>query len=815
MQLQYLNGIAAAEPQSLFESVQSQLLHTGADIDSVVGGFDLDDYQGLNDTADTEKMRAYLLRTKKIADESPALIQSVRNPETFSQMCAYLLQYWDTAEREQAALLMAQKEKRLFESGMIRRVEGDEFGSEFFKALYLMLRPQSEIAGLCGATILRRLKGKVRASVASARRTGRDASAAVQSTIARHKAATPSLSGADGDPMDELTLAGVVYGLEDEYHGGEENDRRYLTRLQAAIGEAPALFFPTREEAQAVVRGLGSVLDYWDNAELRDIALSQAQNNPALTQQTSGLFGRLRKRLKKIAKGIKKAVKTVGKGVKTAAKTVAKGVKTAAKAVAKITKKIGKRIARIAKKVVKFLIRFNPVTAIMRAILCLCARCNWFSLASKCYPGSLTQAEALKLGVSKEDYEKKHKPSYAKFKSVFEKIGGRESKLKSRLRTGYGRKAKGGLDTSISKSSLTKLYEEGDKDAKEEVADEKAQLKQEGAVEDSKVPAGQIVKTKVTVEVAANAITTTAAASLYETAAAAKVLANIPKGTPLLYDTATNNATFYNVNYGGNNGFVKKSLCRAATDAEAQKLQTTDTTRTVTVDAPVSGLAGLGYVEPVTLSAIAASVSTVTGLVATVAKAFGKDKVAAAAETVDTATKLAQGVTDHVKQAKAGGEAAVAALKQQGAGAAGKVAAIISAGKQIADTGKQVVSAGTQAVSSLKQQGAGAAGKVAAIISAGKQVANTVKQTVSSAQPVSTPLTQAVQADTPTAAQPEPEAQSSDTLTQTAAASGQPQNTSPSTSLSVALSPAAKKYLIIGGVVLAGGLAVYALSRKK
>ncbi|MGN0029710.1 MAG: hypothetical protein ACI35Q_08310 [Marinilabiliaceae bacterium] len=814
MQLQYLNGTAAAEPQTLFDSVQSQLLHTGADIDSVVGGFDLDDYQGLNDTADTEKLRAYILRTKKIADESPALIQSVRNPETFSQMCAYLLQYWDTAEREQAALLMAQKEKRLFESGMIRRVEGDEFGSEFFKALYLMLRPQSEIAGLCGATILRRLKGKVRASVASARRTGRDAAAAVQSTIARHKAATPSLSGADGDPMDELTLAGVVYGLEDEYHGGEENDRRYLTRLQAAIGEAPALFFPTQAEAQAVVRGLGSVLDYWDNAELRDIALSQAQNNPALTQQTSGLFGRLRKRLKKIAKGVKKAVKTVGKGVKTAATTVAKGVKTAAKAVAKITKKIGKRIARIAKKVVKFLIRFNPVTAIMRAILCLCARCNWFSLASKCYPGSLTQAEALKLGVSKEDYEKKHKPSFAKFKSVFEKIGGRESKLKSRLRTGYGRKAKGDLNTGISKSSLTKLYEEGDKDAKEEVADEKAQLKQEGAVEDSTVPAGQIVKTKVTVEVAANAITTTAAASLYETAAA-KVLANIPKGTPLLYDTATNNATFYNVNYGGNNGYVKKSLCRAATDAEAQKLQTTDTTRTVTVDAPVSGLAGLGYVEPVTLSAIAASVSTVTGLVATVAKAFGKDKVAAAAETVDSATKLAQGVTDTVKQAKAGGEAAVAALKQQGAGAAGKVAAIISAGKQVADTGKQVVSAGAQAVSSLKQQGASAGSKVADVISAGRQVADTVKQTVTSAQPVSTPFTQASRADSQTAARPEPATQSSDTLTQTAAAGGQPQNTSPSTSLSVALSPAAKKYLIIGGVVLAGGLAVYALSRKK
>ena len=114
MQLQYLNGISTINaPRFLYDSVQHQLLHTRADVDSVVGGFDLDNYQGLNTAVDTEKIRAYLVRTKKIADQSPALIQSTRNPETFSQMCAYILQYWDTAEREQAALLMAQKEKQL------------------------------------------------------------------------------------------------------------------------------------------------------------------------------------------------------------------------------------------------------------------------------------------------------------------------------------------------------------------------------------------------------------------------------------------------------------------------------------------------------------------------------------------------------------------------------------------------------------------------------------------------------------------------------------------------------------------------------
>lgn len=219
------------------------------------------------------------------------------------------------------------------------------------------------------------------------------------------------------------------------------------------------------------------------------------------------------------------------------------------------------------------------------------------------------------------------------------------------------------------------------------MTDEKAQLKQEGAVEDSTVPAGEIVKTQVTVETVTNAITTTAAASLYESATSTKVLANIPAGTSLLYDTATNNATYYNVNYSGQNGYVKKSLCRAATDAEAQKLQTNDTTKTVTVDAPVSGLFGLGYVEPMTLAAIAGTVSTITGLVASVAKAFDKDKAASVAETVNTTTKLAQGIATNIKQAKT---TTTSDASKSTSNSQSKVAAFIDKGMKIADTVKQI-----------------------------------------------------------------------------------------------------------------------------
>ncbi|MCQ2216536.1 MAG: hypothetical protein MJZ31_11560 [Bacteroidales bacterium] len=57
--------------------------------------------------------------------------------------------------------------------------------------------------------------------------------------------------------------------------------------------------------------GLGSVLDYWDNPKLRNITLTQAQNNPALSPNSSALFGFLKKAIKKVGKGIKKAAQTV------------------------------------------------------------------------------------------------------------------------------------------------------------------------------------------------------------------------------------------------------------------------------------------------------------------------------------------------------------------------------------------------------------------------------------------------------------------------------------------------------------------------
>lgn len=302
----------------------------------------------------------------------------------------------------------------------------------------------------------------------------------------------------------------------------------------------------------------------------------------------------------------------------------------------------------------------------------------------------------------------------------------------------------------------------------------------------------------MTVEVAANAITTTAAASLYESASTTKVLANIPSGTSLLYDTATNNATYYNVNYGGQNGYVKKSLCRAATDAEAQNLQTTDTTKTIEVDAPVSGLfgfSGLGYVEPVTLSAIAGTVTTITGLVATVAKAFGKDKVANAAETVSTTAQIANGIKQNIADVKSGTSNAFATV----ANGTNKLTSLIDAGKQLVTTGQNAAASVKQTIAEAKQPTASAP----ATASKFSNVINKVQSVVENVAPIVSSFTQS-----------NPESTSSNTQ-QTTTAVSDPSQTSTQSSFSVALTPTTKKYLIIGGVALAGGLAVFALTRKR
>ena len=565
-------------------------------IDQVTGEHALDEYNGINGVEDCELLRSYLLKTKGVVDACPQMIQTYVNPEEFSNMLDYVLRYWDTDARETAVEKMASRELALIESGKVRidDTDTDGVGGGFFNALWVCVRPQSELAQAT-QEVLSVYKGKLRNAAAYAREND-------------GKVTAELLSGLSGMDDDEVGSTSLIYGWDyhDEQDGlsGEETItvadvvspdvdycERYLRNMYNMVSAKPSDFFAQEAEGQQFVNALGVVLDNFNSGKL-DNVIAQLSNN----RQFGGFF-------KKLGKKIKKATKKVGKGIAKATKAVGKGVAKAVKAVGKAFKKLGKKIAKVVKKVVKFLIRFNPLTACIRGILILAARFNWFKLAEKSYPGTFATYAEAKVKCAKttttngkktvsyisEDYYKKCKDLYGKFKKVYTKIGGYESKLKSNLEKGSKKKWKGGEVTtaSVSKASVKKLKDEngGDKAAQAEAETEFKAVEQTAAnkkgsnytlTEDSKIEVGTSKVEQKTVEVTANEFVTTQATNFYLETATDKVSCSIPKGTkliidatdkgvPILYDQTGENAkgTYYRTQYNNKYGIILKSCVKS------------------------------------------------------------------------------------------------------------------------------------------------------------------------------------------------------------------------------------------------------------
>lgn len=524
------------------------------------------------------------------------MIQTYVNPEEFSNMLDYVLRYWDTDAREAAVEKMANRELALIESGKVRvdDTDADGVGGGFFNALWVCVRPQSELAQAT-QEVLAIYKGKLRNAAACAREND-------------GKVTAELLNGLSGMDDDEVGSTSVIYGWDyhDERDGlsGEETItvadvvtpdvdycERYLRNMYNMVSAKSSDFFAQEAEGRQFVNALGLVLENIHSGKLDNI-IAQLSN----TRQFGGLF-------KKIGKAIKKATKAVGNGVSNAVKATGKGVANAVKAVGKAFKKLGKKIAKVVKKVVKFLIRFNPLTACIRGILILAARFNWFKLAERCYPGTFaTYVEAkVKCATTttvngkkttsyiSEDYYKKCKDLYGKFKNVYTKIGGYESKLKSNLEKGSKKTWKGGEVTtaSVTKASVKKLKDEngGDKAAQAEAESEFTAVEKTTALkkgsnytltEDSKITVGTSKVEQKTVEVTANEYITTQATNFYLETATDKVSCSIPKGTkliidstdkgvPILYDPTGENTkgTYYRTQYNNKYGIILKSCVKS------------------------------------------------------------------------------------------------------------------------------------------------------------------------------------------------------------------------------------------------------------
>lgn len=794
MILQYLNGIdggrAASAAGAWYATEQpvgglldydmagvAAMAACKSDIDELTDGSGLDGYSGVNGVEDMELVRSYLVKTKEAVDSVPQLVQSYANPEEFSDMLDYVLRYWDTEQRETAARKMATRERALIRAGKVRQDDSDTAGG-FFTAVHALVRPQTELAE-AAQEVLGEYKGRLRQAVAQMRSRGRIDKSALAGVGNDEIAVTTMLYGWDWHEESPLGGDGEPRLVADADGSGRDYALRYIRAMHAVVSARPADFCSTEAEGRQLADALGVMVANIDNGNI-DALLARME-------QEGKLSGRLRKRLKKlaskvksavkkaaktVAKGVTTAAKTVAKGTATAAKTVAKGVKTAVKAAGKAFKKIGKAIAKVTKKVVKFLIRFNPITAGVRGILILAARFNWFKLAERAYPGTLTEAQAVAQLKITPDYYKKCSTFYRKFANVYTKIGGKEAKLKSALAKGKSKKWKGGEVTegSVSKSSVKKLKDDdgGDSvlttEAEDELKIEKAQATAGKAslVEDTTLAVGAQKKEQQTVTQVMNEYETRQATSFYLETATDKVAATIPKGTKLIVDSDSKGApisytqtgdtggNYYRVSWGGKAGIVlKTNLVR--TGLAGLGLGTPALTPAMAYRRRGVAYAADGHALGFAWSAvaiIASATSALTGLVAAMLKAFGKDKAANALAVTSAATGVVAagaGIASQVQQAKQENTAAKGDSSTGAAASPGKASGAAAVADKVNDvlskvnTGVEAVSNAVSSVSAFRDAGRAAQETAATVEEQPTSVAKNTVPTAAAAKPATAP----------------------------------------------------------------------------
>ncbi len=664
--------------------------------EAVAGGYDFAGFAGNGGVDDDEMIRMHLLRTKRVVDASPQMVSAYGNARQLSGMLGYVLDRWDTAEREDAIEQMADLELSEQSRGAIDlNVAGDyeeptgedatvvdnydleELRGTEIKSvadgmkvgvrlkrkggLFNALRKvhgnsrltQDAKDVVASNPVTQKISGRVRSAVAKQRirkRKNVGTQDGEVKQIVQAVASVGGLSGLGGVDVDTDT-AKLLNGEDLEYMvSGADPVEAYRTYIRRTYDVAMAHpeYFETTQEQKYVLQACNAILSSWDDERLRDKVFEDLLSG--LDEDNGPLEGKLRKKLKK-------AVKKIGSGIKKAVKTTGKAVKKAVKAVGKGLKKVGKAIAKVAKKVWKFLVRFNPLTLLIRAGIMAICRLNMFKIAKKCYPGSLTESEAKsKLGIDKADWET-YKKCYDKLSSAYTKLGGKESKLRSCLEKG-SKKSWSGVEYPTSEGIKQMASSADDPETQKEMDAEKAELAKQGTLtEDKTMSAESAPKVeRKEVEVIENERTAKNATPIRETGeSAGKVLATVPKGTKVLVDTKQGDATWVAATYMTHTGWVRKEDLAGIGGMDAESTL-------------VMGLGGLydegcfsGLGDPATGTAITAATGVITTILGAIKTIM--DKAQKAKEVVDKTKdviKTGKGIVDSVRNKDYGGAVAQA-----------------------------------------------------------------------------------------------------------------------------------------------------------
>lgn len=484
------------------------------DIQALLGGYDF--YENLN--GDNDQLKTYLQRTKRVLENNSDELFSSRNQEdVVLGEIDYVLKNYDNKEALNCVLSglsgdgMDDEQYHEFIQG-IGRAKRQQKMRSFFKALKKAKKDNSN-KSLRKATAInpfvapvakkavkinneRQLNGVASMELLGCL-NGVDATKTVLKNTLEMVRQNPSLY-VDDQYEYENTVGMLGYAIKNW------NDEKVVDQL-CGLGMTGEQYEDLQDELGAVVaKTTLPIRKALKKANRKSKRLSAMRKSYAMAATNSIQKKKLAERLaeaqkhqlgKKFFKKVGTAIKKTGSAVKNAAKKTGQAVKTAAK-------KTGQAIKKAVKKIVKFVIKYNPVTLVTRAIILMACRLNMFNMSERMHPATLSETEAAKLGLSAEQY-KASKDAYAKLLKSFTKIGGKESKLKTALEKGSKKVWKGGDTFSVATLKATALQNKKNIDS--QYNEDEAELKKAGATSTND-PNVTYSETRQEVEVAVNGI---------------------------------------------------------------------------------------------------------------------------------------------------------------------------------------------------------------------------------------------------------------------------------------------------------------------
>ena len=290
------------------------------DIDTVLKGLDFYNLDGTGTIEDEEKLRNYLQRTKSIIDTTPQTVAGYYKPAQLSGMIGYVLNRWDTSEREEALDKMAGMEEQMIAQGLINNDELagewhyiDELqGFDYDDYNYLngfarikarkngffnnikransnsALSPEARNL-VAGNPILKHKKSLMRDAVRRSRRAlkkqifQKNNESVVAKTINVTTADNQTVNGLCGyDDSSELDYCYTAQGVDLlgclSYTSTEEDDlnglRAFLLTNRDIIENNPQEYFIKGQSAQANIAAIDHILDNWHDEKNRNRAIA-------------------------------------------------------------------------------------------------------------------------------------------------------------------------------------------------------------------------------------------------------------------------------------------------------------------------------------------------------------------------------------------------------------------------------------------------------------------------------------------------------------------------------------------------------------